>query len=59
MTLDEKKLRSYAAQIGNSAVAKRLGFMMEMYGLGDTEALRKEAPIAPGFTTLPKGWKFA
>lgn len=61
-TLDEKKLRSYAEKIGNSAVAKRLGFMMEALGLGDVEALRKEAPLAPGFSpldpTMPKQGKY-
>ena len=60
--LDEKKLRSYAAKIGNSAVAKRLGFLMETLGLGDFEALRKEAPLAQGFSpldpTLPKRGKY-
>jgi predicted transcriptional regulator of viral defense system len=61
-TLDEKKLRSYAAKIGNSAVAKRLGFIMETLGLGDVDALRKEAPLAPGFSsldpTMPKQGKY-
>ena len=60
--LDEKKLRKYAAKIGNSAVAKRLGFMMETLRLGDVEALRTEAPRAPGFSTLdptmPKHGKY-
>jgi predicted transcriptional regulator of viral defense system len=60
--LNEEKLRRYAAQIGNSAVAKRLGFLMETLGLGDVEALRKEAPLAPGFSpldpTLPKRGKY-
>ena len=60
--LDEKKLRSYAAKIGNSAVAKRLGFLMETLDLGDIEALREEAPLAPGFSpldpTLPKRGKY-
>jgi predicted transcriptional regulator of viral defense system len=60
--LDEKKLGNYAARIGNSAVAKRLGFLMETLGLGDVEALRKEAPLAPGFSpldpTLPKHGKY-
>jgi len=32
--LDEKKLRKYAVKIGNSAVGKRLGFMMENVGAG-------------------------
>lgn len=60
--LDEKKLRKYAAKIGNSAVTKRLGFMMETLGLGDVEALRTEAPFAPGFSpldpTMPKLGKY-
>lgn len=50
--LDEKKLRKYAAKIGNSAVAKRLGFIMETLGLGEPEALRAAIPLAPGFSPL-------
>jgi len=61
-TLDEKKLRRYVAKIGNSAVAKRLGFMMETLALGDVEALRKAIPLAPGFSsldpTMPKRGKY-
>jgi predicted transcriptional regulator of viral defense system len=60
--LDEKKLRKYAAKIGNSAVGKRLGFMMETLGLGDVEALRTAIPRAPGFSpldpTMPKHGKY-
>jgi len=60
--LDEKKLREYAAKIGNSAAAKRLGFMMETLGLGDVEALRIATTRAPGFSTLdptmPKHGKY-
>ena len=60
--LDEKKLRKYAAKIGNSAVAKRLGFIMETLGLGDVEALRASIPRAPGFSpldpTMPKKGKY-
>jgi predicted transcriptional regulator of viral defense system len=60
--LDEKKLRKYAAKIGNSAVAKRLGFMMESLRLGDVEVLRTETPRAPGFSaldpTMPKQGKY-
>ena len=60
--LDEKKLRKYAANIGNSAVGKRLGFIMETLGLGDVEALRTEIPRAPGFSsldpTMPKHGKY-
>ena len=59
--LDETKLREYAAKIGNSAVGKRLGYLMEALGLGDPEALRRAIPLAPGFSpldpTLPKKGK--
>jgi predicted transcriptional regulator of viral defense system len=61
-TLDEKKLRKYAAKIGNSAVAKRLGFIMETLGQGDVKALRRAIPLAPGFSpldpTMPKRGKY-
>jgi predicted transcriptional regulator of viral defense system len=50
--LDESKLRKYAVKIGNSAVAKRLGFLMETLGLGNVEALRKAVTLAPGFSPL-------
>jgi len=60
--LDEKKLRKYAAKIGNTAVAKCLGFIMETLGLGDVEALRALIPRAPGFSsfdpTMPKMGKY-
>ena len=60
--LDEKKLRNYAAKIGNSAVAKRLGLMMETLGLGDVQELRAAIPLAPGFSpldpTMPKRGKY-
>ncbi|MGO9613525.1 MAG: type IV toxin-antitoxin system AbiEi family antitoxin domain-containing protein [Dissulfurispiraceae bacterium] len=50
--INEPKLRKYAAKIGNSAVAKRLGFLMETLDLGDSEALRKAVSLAPGFSLL-------
>jgi predicted transcriptional regulator of viral defense system len=60
--LNESKLRKYAVKIGNSAVAKRLGFIMEMLKLGDVERLRKVAILAPGFSpldpTLPHHGKY-
>lgn len=60
--LDEFKLRKYAVKIGNSAVAKRLGFLMETLGLGNVEALRKVVTLAPGFSpldpTLPRHGKY-
>jgi predicted transcriptional regulator of viral defense system len=59
--LDEGKLCDYAAKIGNSAVTKRLGFLMETLGVGDPEALRKASSLAPGFSpldpTLPRQGK--
>lgn len=60
--IDEAKLRKYAANIGNSAVAKRLGFLMETLGLGDVEKLRKAIALAPGFSpldpTMPRHGKY-
>jgi predicted transcriptional regulator of viral defense system len=59
--LDESKLLVYATKIGNSAVAKRLGFLMESLDLGNPEVLRKAASLASGFSpldpTLPKQGK--
>lgn len=60
--LNEEKLRNYAARIGNSAVTKRLGFIMETLDLGDCEALRAVVPLAAGFSpldpTMPKRGKY-
>jgi predicted transcriptional regulator of viral defense system len=50
--LNEAKLREYAGRIGNSAAAKRLGFLMETLNVGDPDALRKAAPPAAGFVPL-------
>jgi len=60
--LNESRLRKYAAKIGNSAVAKRLGFIMEASGLGNAEVFRKAVSLAPGFSpldpTLPRSGKY-
>jgi predicted transcriptional regulator of viral defense system len=60
--LDKKKLTRYAARIGNSAVAKRLGFLVETLELGDVEELRATMHLAPGFSrldpTMPKQGKY-
>ena len=60
--LDETKLRKYVAKIGNSAVAKRLGFLMETLGLGDVDKLRKAVVLASGFSpldpTMPRNGKY-
>jgi predicted transcriptional regulator of viral defense system len=50
--VDETRLRDYARRIGNSAAAKRLGFLMETLGLGDAEALRKAVTLGTGFPRL-------
>lgn len=50
--LDEVRLRGYVARIGNSAVAKRLGFLMEALGVGDAEALREAVKLAHGYSRL-------
>ena len=50
--LDEARLRDYAARIGNAAVGKRLGFLMEALGHGDTQALRESVRITAGFPRL-------
>ena len=39
--LNEEKLREYAVKIGNTAVGKRLGFLMETLGLGNPESREK------------------
>lgn len=59
--LNEAKLREYAVKIGNTAVGKRLGFLMEAMGLGDPETLRRTLSFGAGFSpldpTLPKRGK--
>jgi predicted transcriptional regulator of viral defense system len=50
--INESRLLEYAGQIGNSAVAKRLGYLMENIGKGDVEAIRKAVRLAPGFSSL-------
>jgi predicted transcriptional regulator of viral defense system len=50
--LNEAKLRAYAGKIGNSAVAKRLGFLMERLALGDAEALLPLAKRGSGYSRL-------
>jgi predicted transcriptional regulator of viral defense system len=60
--LDETKLHHYAAKMGNSAVVKRLGFLMESLGLGEPEVLRRETLLSSGFSPLdpilPKRGKY-
>jgi predicted transcriptional regulator of viral defense system len=60
--INEARLLEYAGQIGNSAVAKRLGYLMEAIGKGDPEVLRKKLKLAPGFSpldpTMPRQGKY-
>jgi len=51
-SLDERRLRQYSGRIGNTAVAKRLGYLMELQGRGDPESLRKSVQLAKGFSRL-------
>ena len=59
--LNEEKLREYAVKIGNTAVGKRLGFLMETLGLGNPESLRKTLTFGAGYSqldpTLPRRGK--
>lgn len=59
--LNEEKLREYAVKIGNTAVGKRLGFLMEALGLGNPETLRSTLSLGAGFSpldpTLPRKGK--
>ncbi len=61
-SIDEKKLHGYAIKIGNAAVVKRLGFLLERLKLGHPDELRKRAGIGAGFSsldpTLPKKGRF-
>ena len=50
--LDERKLREYAHRIGNSAVIKRLGFLLENLGLGHPETLHEQYPLSAGYSPL-------
>ena len=61
--LNEEKLREYAVKISNTAVGKRLGFLMEALGLGNPETLRSTLSLRAGFSpldpTLPRKGKHA
>ncbi len=59
--LNEEKLCEYAVKIGNTAVGKRLGFLMEALGLGNPDTLRRILSLGAGFSpldpTLPRKGK--
>jgi predicted transcriptional regulator of viral defense system len=61
-SINEKKLQGYAIRIGNSAVVKRLGCLLESLKLGHPDELRKRAKMGAGFSaldpTLPKRGRF-
>jgi predicted transcriptional regulator of viral defense system len=50
--LNEKKLIEYTSAIGNAAVAKRLGYLMEKLGKGNAEALQPLALRGAGYAKL-------
>ena len=50
--LSEDRLFDSANRIGNSTVAKRLGFLMEALGKGHVEALRGSITLRSGFPRL-------
>ena len=50
--LDRRKLFRYAVKMGNMAVAKRLGFLMETLALGDVEPLRERVELSKGYSAL-------
>ncbi len=50
--LDQEKLFDYAARIGNLAVVKRLGFLIENLQLGDAGRLREKVQLSKGFSPL-------
>jgi predicted transcriptional regulator of viral defense system len=51
--LDFSKLADYAKRLGRKSVAKRLGFLLETFGLGDTDTLAALRPlVSPSYTLL-------
>ena len=50
--LNKERLFQYAVRMGNTAVAKRLGFLLETLKIGDAESLRREAQRSKGFPLL-------
>jgi predicted transcriptional regulator of viral defense system len=50
--LNKEKLFKYALRMGNAAVVKRLGFLLETLKLEEAESLRREAQRSTGFPLL-------
>jgi len=50
--LDHGKLFRYAVKMGNVAIVKRLGFLMESLDLGDASTLREKVELSKGFSPL-------
>lgn len=50
--LNKERLFQYAARIGNAAVVKRLGFLLETLELDEAGSLRREAQRSKGFSPL-------
>lgn len=50
--IDQARLFEYAHRIGNAAVVKRLGFLLEALGLEGADKLRGKQPLAAGYPSL-------
>ncbi len=50
--IDYSKLMRYAERFGSKAVAKRLGFLLELYQLGDKTAEKLKKFVTPTFVLL-------
>lgn len=50
--IDYSKLIKYADRFGSKAVAKRLGFLLELYGIGDKVIEKLKKFVGPGFVLL-------
>jgi len=50
--LDWEKLSLYCKKLGNQAVAKRLGYLLEFYGLGLSQINRLQEMVGPSYALL-------
>lgn len=50
--LDWEKLSLYCKKLGNQAVAKRLGYLLELYGLGLSQINRLQEMVGPSYALL-------
>ena len=50
--LDWEKLTLYCKKLGNQAVAKRLGYLLELYGLGLSQVNQLQEMVGPSYALL-------